>query len=129
MVLRPERGLDKKTCYYFDHSEFYRFRDSLDGAIVSSLDEGKLCLNTLSARYESLRKSGLARSVGNGLCDPVSLTADGSAWIVDGAIDRLDENAVLRYLSEKYAERGVQRIRMGYISAMHLVSNPSTPRS
>jgi len=42
-------------CYHDGHSDFYNHRNVLDGAVVSTLNEMKLCLNVCSPRYHLFR--------------------------------------------------------------------------
>jgi len=45
-------------CYHYGHSDFYNHRDVLDGAVVSTTEEMKFCLNVCSPKYQRLKKSG-----------------------------------------------------------------------
>jgi hypothetical protein len=60
-------------CYFFYNSDFYRFREILDGAIISTEMQAKFLLNPLSSRYEQLKNSSLPKHLGNDVVDPVEL--------------------------------------------------------
>lgn len=101
--------LDKaemRPCYFFRNSDFFRYREQIDGAVASYLVGDvltmKLCLNPHSPRWEQLRDSPFARHFKVGLVDPVADEAAGYAYIVDGDVDRSDEFGVLNYLETKY---------------------------
>lgn len=88
-------------CYYFRNSAFFRWHD-LDGAIVGTVRQGKLCVNNYSPRVNRLKSSSLARLFGTAVTDPRDLEAIGSAYIADCGIDRRDKQAVIEYLQTKY---------------------------
>ncbi|MBT2972172.1 MAG: hypothetical protein KME56_19485 [Candidatus Thiodiazotropha sp. (ex Ctena orbiculata)] len=84
--------------YFADNSDFYNLQESLDGAIVSTERLAKFCLNPHSPRYEELRNSELRRAFKKGVCDPIQQEEAGIAFVVDGDVNRRDENEVLEYL-------------------------------
>jgi hypothetical protein len=90
-------------CYYYGHSDFFNNRNYLDGAIVTTSEEMKLCMNTCSPKYELLKSSGLTKAFGYGVLDPVELEKKGLALIVDTEIDRNDEVSIMQHLARKYA--------------------------
>lgn len=114
-----------RTCYFFRNSDFYRYRDDLDGAVAAYLNGNtatvKLCLNPYSPRWEALRDSPFARCFNLGLIDPVAQERAGNAYIVDGDIDRRDERTVIAYLQSKYGLRHVMNIDMSMASATVVV--------
>ena len=114
-----------RTCYFFRNSDFYRFRDLLDGAYVTYLTGNtltvKLCLNPHSPKWEQLRDSPFAGRLKNGLVDPVAEEKAGTSYIVDGDVERSNEGAVMRYLHEKYGLKQAMNIDMGMTSAAILV--------
>ena len=114
-----------RTCYFFRNSDFYRFRDVLDGAYVTYLTGDtltvKLCLNPHSTTWQQLRDSPFAARLQNGLIDPVAEEKEGAAYIVDGEVERSDEGAVMRYLHVKYGLKQAMSIDMGMTSAAILV--------
>jgi len=94
-----------KHCYYFGFSDFYKYRDILDGAILidANSEEGKLCINDHSPRYNKFRESSLARVFGTAVIDAPELDRKGEVFVVDSNIDRNDKNSVIDYVREKYS--------------------------
>ncbi|MBE7366209.1 hypothetical protein [Ramlibacter pallidus] len=114
-----------RTCYFFRNSDFYRFRNVLDGAYVTYLNGNtltvKLCLNPYSSKWKSLRDSPFAARLKNGLIDPFGEEGEGAAYVIDGEVDRSNPGAVIRYLEEKYGLKQAMNIDMGMTSASILV--------
>lgn len=104
----------QRECFFFHHSEFFRWQENLDGAVVGDMWSGKLLLNPFSPRLERLRRSPLAVTFGTGVVDPVALENQGDACVVDGDVDRSDEAAVQAYVQQKYGRPMLQSIEMGY---------------
>jgi hypothetical protein len=95
-----------RPCYYFRESAFFRHRNVLDGAFVSTDEKVQLILNTMSPRYELLERSGLCRSF-PAVCDPGQGEAEGNRYIADCSCDRSDSRAVLDYVKAKYGRPGL----------------------
>lgn len=110
-----------RRCYYFQHADFFRRADVIDGAVVAHTDgrsmSVKLCLNSLSPRFEALRKSPVLHPFGTAVEDPQALEAEGTAYVLDAALDRKQEGPLLAYLQQKYGTRPLMKIDMGYTSA------------
>ncbi len=110
-------------CYYFRHSDFYKYRSHIDGAIVMYDRHGqhlqaKLCLNDHSTKYELLKFSELQKIFGTAIVDPQSEEKNNNAYIVDGNIDRNSPNHVLDYLKTKYTLGPLtNNMDMNFISA------------
>ncbi len=104
------------TCFYFQNSDFYRYRKNLDGAIVSAGTEVKILLNTYSPRYERLRDSLLVSRFKDGVCDPVKIESEGRGYIMDGDVDRSNKEAVLEYLRQKYHQEKLKDMTMNNLS-------------
>lgn len=107
--------------YFFDHNQFHRFQDTLDGAFVSELIGGEvslqLILNPFSARYESFLQSKLVEAFSSGLLDPMREEQKGEAVIVGSEVDRSSERSKLDYLESRYQIRQPFVIRMGHFAA------------
>jgi len=116
-------SLPRILCYYFTHSDFFTRREKLDGAIVSTQEEHKLCINTYSERVNLLRSSRLAERFANAILDPVALEKDGHCYVADCTVDRSDEQAVLGYLCEKYEREHLMPLDLGTLSTTLLVDN------
>ena len=108
-------------CYYFHHSDFYRWRHVLVGAIVSTFDHLQLCLNTASPRTGEFRGSPLVRQLASGLLDPTKLEREGSAYIADCDVDRNKEGVALQYIQKKYGRPKLMDLNMSKFSARVLV--------
>lgn len=104
-------------CYFFTNSDFFRYRDILDGAILSTPEKAKICLNPLSDNYERFKESFLCVTLNEGICDPYAREAEGVAYVVDGDVDRNDKNSVLAFLREKYGQEKLMDMTMGHFSA------------
>ena len=91
------------TCYFFgNNSKFFKYKNELDGVIVGTYEEGKLCLNPFSPRYEKLKSSTLLKKFAEGFIDPENEEKLKRGIIVDGLIDRSNQELVLKYLEKKY---------------------------
>jgi hypothetical protein len=87
---------------YFRESDFFRYRDALDGAVIT-MEVGQECqlfclANDHSAKYQAFRTSPLLLAFPDGFYDPVAREAAGDALIVRGAVDRRNEDAVNAHL-------------------------------
>jgi hypothetical protein len=114
-----------RRCYYFRHADFFRRANVIDGAVVAYTHgtsiSAKLCLNSLSPRFELLRNSPVLRPFGSAVEDPASLEAEGTAFILDAPLDRKHEGPLLSYLQKKYGTRPLMRFDMGHTSVSMLV--------
>jgi hypothetical protein len=104
-------------CYFFRDSEFFRHRAVLDAAIISTQTAATLCLNPMSPRFEDFKATKLCRHFGTSICDPLAEVDSGQAYIVDAAIDRSNENAVIAHLREKHNAPKLMHIEIGEHSA------------
>ena len=96
-----DRGI--KKCYYYTNSDFFNNRMVLDGAFVLGRNGGRLCINSVSDNYESVTRSKFVERFRPGVLDPNELENKGSAFVMDALIDRSDEDALKKYLCEKYS--------------------------
>lgn len=103
LVVPKNKPFDVRWCYYFENSDFFRYREILAGAIVSSSKNCQLCINDLYSHAASFRNSSFRRIFKQGYCDPIELEQNNQAYIVNSNIDRCDKSAVLTYLGNKYA--------------------------
>lgn len=91
----------RKHCYYFYNSDFFRYRNILDGAILSWEDSAVFCLNSYSPNANDVRESNVFIAVvmllcihlrnssnrrpNTGRCHPRSATSQPSlSWIKGG---------------------------------------------
>ena len=109
-----------RRCYFFRNSEFYRHRAILDGAVVTYQDgdsiKMRFCLNSLSERYNYLRDTLFTRTFAQAVEDPLKAEENGTAFVLDGYIDRNDERELLSYLEQKYHTLPLMKIDLGYTS-------------
>ncbi|MEA2561261.1 MAG: hypothetical protein QOH06_2765 [Acidobacteriota bacterium] len=105
-------------CYFFHDSVFYRWRATLDGAILSTFTTTKLCINTYSPRYTSFRASEIVRAFDQAVVDPIELERAGRAIVADCDVDRRKHVDVIRYLAVKYNEEYLQHFQMASLSLM-----------
>ncbi len=112
-VLNPQFNYE---CYFFYDSVFYRWRDILDGAILSTPTEAQLCSNTYCPRYSSFQNSELVKAFDQAVIDPIKLERAGHAIVADCDIDRKDHDKVKQYLAAKYAEKYLDHMHVGRIS-------------
>ena len=57
------------SCYYFGFNDFYRTQNVVDAALISTMGEVELCLNTYSPNYHKIKKSFLVHKLGNACGD------------------------------------------------------------
>jgi hypothetical protein len=119
-IVSSERTGD---CYFFYNSDFYRFREILDGAIVSTESQAKFLLNPLSPRYERIKGSSLTKHFGKSVVDPIELERFGKAFLVDSQVGRGDKDAVLCYLRQKYGSEDLMNLTMEYLSGTLVIPN------
>jgi hypothetical protein len=99
-------------CIYFAHSAFHRLRGTLDAALVVDDDGATLFLNDYSNNFAGIRQSTLARFLEQHGAVYDAARYDAEGWLrADCDIDRSDEKAVLRYVSEKYGLQGAHVVR------------------
>jgi hypothetical protein len=102
-VVPVNKPFDVRHCYYFEDSDFFRHREILAGAIVSSGRDCQLCINDLYLHTATFRDSSFRQIFGQGYCDPIELEKADKAYIVDSNIDRCNKDEVRKYLATKYA--------------------------
>ncbi len=115
-----------RRCYYFRYADFYRRAAVIDGAVAAYTDGrsivARLCLNSLSPRYEDLRNSEILNHFGTAVEDPMELESSGRAFILDSNLNRNNEEPLLSYLQSKYGTAPLMKLDMGYTSFSTLVS-------
>jgi hypothetical protein len=100
-------------CFYFHSSDFFRYRENLDGAFISYGDDVTLCVNSLSSLVGALRSSRLYSSLTEGILDPGALETERTVLIADAACPRDSEQNTLEYLRAKYKLTHLQAITFG----------------
>lgn len=112
-IIVPSEG-GYKQCYFFENSDFYNHRNTIDGAIISTTESLKLCLNTYSEKYLKIKNSALAKVFESGLVDPNEMEKQNKIFIADCNIDRKNESEVTAFIINKYGISGLDPIRLGY---------------
>lgn len=119
-IVERSRIVPLRRCYFYRNSDFFRFRNEIDGAVVAKSDgehvDLKLCLNSLSPNFDLFRVSQARAAFGTGVLDPLIDEAEGGAFIVDCDLDRSRENDLLEYLREKYKTDYLMQMDMGMAS-------------
>jgi hypothetical protein len=119
-----------RRCYYFRHADFFRRASIVDGAVVAHTDgkaiSARLCLNSLSPRFEALRLSVILKPFGTAVEDPAALEANGTAFVLDSALDRRQEGPLLAYLQKKYSTGPLMKFDLGYTNAAIRVPNEAS---
>ena len=101
LVVGTQKGAGvAKYGYYITHSDFYRWREVLDGVALGNL--AGFFLNDLSPRYTLTKNSRLVKLFGNAVDDPIARDELGDIYRVDGDIDPDDCSTVKRFLDKKY---------------------------
>ncbi len=104
-------------CYFFRDSAFFRWKESLDGAFLTTLEEGQLCINSSSPRATEFRRSEFVSRFSEALCDPQREQNEG-ALIADCDIDRKNTDALLTYLKSKYELDHLQVMSLSSITGI-----------
>ncbi len=119
-LVERSRIVPLRRCYFYRNSDFFRFREQVDGAVVAGSDgehvNFKLCLNSLSPNFDLLRVSRTRAAFGAGVLDPLVDEAEGGAFVVDCDLDRSRENDLLEYLRVKYGTDYLMQMDMGMSS-------------
>jgi len=89
-----------KECYYATDSDFYRWRDVLDGVALGNF--GGMFVNDYSPRYRRFRTTNFVQLFKSAVCDPTALEQRGDAFRLDSDVDRRDEEAVKKAIEAKY---------------------------
>lgn len=96
-----------KECYYFTHSEFYKYSDIIDGAFLVLNGYMELLINDKSPRYEEVINSKFVSRFSGCIIDPKFLAENDVIFYADTDLSRKDEDAVKAYVFEKYGiDRG-----------------------
>lgn len=119
-IIERSKVVPLRRCYFYRNSDFYRYRDQLDAAVVAESDDDninlKLCLNPLSPKFTKLRSSRVRAAFGTAVLDPLVDEAEGGAFIADCDLDRSQESALLEYLRNKYKTDYLMSMDLGMAS-------------
>ncbi|WP_028863989.1 hypothetical protein [Psychromonas aquimarina] len=101
---------EASSCYYAYHSEFFKHKDVIDGVFLITSKNVVLLVNDKSPNYADFKVSQfISKFVDKiGIFDLVELEATSSIMVADCNIPRSDQEAVKRYVFEKYSiDRGM----------------------
>lgn len=104
-VVECARGGHRRQsyCAYAGFADFYRFVE-IDGAIIEKDAVLTLVLNQFSRRYAGFACSHLSKSLDRAAIVDVERAAqEGDCYVVDGPVNRRDDEEVLEFLRAKYA--------------------------
>lgn len=89
-------------CAHAGFADFYRFRE-IDGAIIEKGSALTLVLNQFSERYAAFAGAHICKALPNdAIVDVAQAAQEGACYVVDGAVNRKDDEAVLASLRAKY---------------------------
>ena len=91
-----------KACIYAGYADFFRYKE-IDGAMIESDDGGIMLIpNEFSPRHDLFLRSPISRAVAPAVFDVREGDREGAFYVVDGDVNRKDEQALLLFLREKY---------------------------
>lgn len=104
-------GTDKAyECYYFyENAMFSKYKDTLDGAVISMDGSLKVLLNVYSEKYEKLKNSSLCSTFKDGVQDPIERDKKRESIFVDDSMCRED---IYARLQEKYNMKALKAVPM-----------------
>jgi len=105
-----------RPCLFFYDSDFYRHRAVLDAGIIFAGNMQSLLLNPYSSKYNEVEQSSLVKKFVGNIINPVELEQQGKIYLVDGEVDRGDEDLVLNFLRHKYNSQNLIKVDMSYLS-------------
>jgi len=115
------------TCHYFWNSSFFRFRDDLDGVVISRSDQAQLNLNDHSPRFHTFITSRLAAGFGEPIYHPQQFLDDDDFMHHDSTVPRSSENEIVADLRVKYGIENIQTINLERHSEMMRIQNNAKP--
>lgn len=119
-----------RRCYFFRNADFFRRAAVIDGAVAAYTNgtsiSTKLCLNPLSPRYEQLKSSEVLTPFRDAIEDPIEMERSESAFILDSAIDRKNEDELFAFLQKKYQTGPLMVFDLGYTSVSMLMPRGET---
>lgn len=98
------RSSHAKICYYAYHSEFYKHKETINGAFIAVRNNVFLLINDQSPSYSQFKNSRfLSKFIGRmHITDPIEEEKSGYAFIADCNIGRSNQDEVKEYIFGKY---------------------------
>ncbi len=103
------------TAYYFWNSAFHRFRDDLDGVVISVNGAAQLFLNQFSAKLAPVQGTAFVRRFGPPFL-PVEKSDEKDLMVCDPGAPRGDAGAMVEFLRRKHSLAHLQIMNMGFQS-------------
>ena len=115
-----------RECFFFNQSDFYRYRDVIDAAIVA-VDNGEtaeleMYLNPLSKNYKTIKDSALCKIfIDKGvMVDPLMLDEQGDIFYADEKAGN-NSDEIIENMKKKYGCKQLVSIPMQIITARMIV--------
>ena len=102
IIPQPMPEFNAKYCYFYEYSDFMRFKDIIDGAVITNGRNLNVCINPISKNYEMVKKSKLVNIFKEGVLDPKDLIKKNKIHILPESIDRSRKSEIKKYIKEKY---------------------------
>ncbi len=97
------------TCYYFHNSDFFRYRDRLDGAFATYIEGGrisvKVCVNDCSPRKQELADFFTTSELSRSLFFPTGQTPLDATVVMTATHDRKNVDASITWLEMHFGKR------------------------
>lgn len=90
-----------RPCCYAAPADFFRYQE-IDGAIIEQSGELILIPNQFSPRKTGFTNSPIYKAVAPAILDIRQAELEGAAYVIDGAVDRKNDAALLDFLRKKY---------------------------
>lgn len=107
--LRNGRSIPAE-CYYAGYSDFYRYRDVLDGAILGTV--AAIFINDFSLHADLLKNSRLSKLAGSAVLDPRDIEKSDDFFVLRDSVDRSNEKSVLQCLEKNHCIQNAKFERM-----------------
>ncbi len=91
-----------KYCFYYDLNDFMRFKNVIDGAIITNGQQLRICLNSVSPNYEEVKKCDVVKIFDKGVNDPIELEKIKKIMLMPESINRKKKDEVKEYIKKEY---------------------------
>lgn len=122
LVIYKEGSSKLAPCYYFYNSDFFNFREIVDGAFLIGEKSLSLCINDLSPRYKILKESSFIKKFQNGITDPSEEEKENKAYSLRESVNRESKEDILNHIKEKYHLDKVVDFNFPHISVISKIS-------
>lgn len=123
--ISEDNDIESRDCFFCDHSDFYRYKSILDGAVLQINEAAYLLINSFSSKYLKFINSKFVNIFRKAIIDPVQLDKDESIFLADFEADRNNLEEVGLRLAKKYKYERMPLLDLTQYSASVLFSkNP-----